>query len=139
MNFIKKNRKEKEIDLKFSCEGFVGNYELLVRDSYYFCRAGVNIGSILIDGSISACPNIDRSFSQGNIYNENFYEVWKNKFEPFRNRNWTKIGQCKTCGQYNDCQGNGFHNWHNEKKNVLVCHNEKIKKANNCKPDISKD
>lgn len=128
MNFITEHRKIKEIDIKFSCEGYVGKYESLVRDSYFFCRAGINIGSILIDGSISACPNIDRTFSQGNIYTDNFYEVWQNKFHPFRNRGWTKIGQCELCKDYKDCQGNGFHNWHGDKKNVLVCHREKIEK-----------
>jgi radical SAM enzyme (rSAM/lipoprotein system) len=127
MDFISDNRKSKAIDIKFSCEGFVGKYESKVRDSRFFCRAGVNIGSILIDGSISACPNIDRTFSQGNIYRDNFYKVWQTKFEPFRNREWTKTGQCKSCSDYKDCQGNGFHNWHGDKQNVLVCHNEKIK------------
>lgn len=132
MNFITEHRKFKEIEIKFSCEGYVGKYEPLVRDSYFFCRAGINIGSILIDGSISACPNIDRTFSQGNIYTNNFYEVWQNKFHPFRNREWTKIGQCESCIDYKDCQGNGFHNWHGEKQNVLVCHNDKIKKTTKC-------
>lgn len=126
MDFIANCRKSKEIDVKFSCEGFVGQYELKVRDSYFFCRAGINIGSILIDGSISACPNIDRTFSQGNIYEDNFYHVWQSKFEPFRNRSWTKKGPCATCREYKDCMGNGFHNWHGNKREVLVCHYKKI-------------
>jgi radical SAM enzyme (rSAM/lipoprotein system) len=126
MNFIAEQRKNRAIDIKFSCEGYVGKYEPLVRDSYFFCRAGINIGSVLIDGSISACPNIDRSFTQGNIYSDNFYEVWQTKFQPFRNREWTKVGQCKSCNEYKDCQGNGFHNWHGTMNNVLVCHKEKI-------------
>ena len=129
MDFIAACRKSKEIDIKFSCEGYVGKYEPLVRDSFFFCRAGINIGSILIDGSISACPNIDRSFSQGNIYKDSFYSVWENKFQPFRNRDWTRTGQCKTCKDFKDCQGNGLHNWHGEKNNVLVCHKEKIETA----------
>jgi len=129
MDFISESRKEKELDIKFSCEGYVGKYESLVRDSSFFCRAGINISSILIDGSISACPNIDRALSQGNVYNDNFYEVWENKFSPFRNREWTKVGQCETCSQYKDCEGNGLHNWHGEMKNVLVCHHKKIENA----------
>jgi radical SAM enzyme (rSAM/lipoprotein system) len=129
MEFISQHRKNKEIDIQFSCEGYVGKYELLVRDSYFFCRAGINIASVLIDGSISACPNIDRAFSQGNIYKDNFYETWQNGFQPFRHRDWTKTGQCKLCKDYKDCQGNGFHNWHRDQKDVLVCHNEKIQKA----------
>lgn len=128
MDFIAECRKSRQIDVKFSCEGYVGKYEPLVRDSYFFCRAGINIGSILIDGSISACPNIDRSFSQGNIYTDNFYQIWQTEYQPFRNRDWTKTGQCKKCKDYKDCLGNGFHNWHGDKKNVLVCHNNKIEK-----------
>ncbi len=126
MDFIAEQRKNGKIDVMFSCEGYVGRYESLVRDGYFFCRAGINIGSVLIDGSISACPNIDRSFSQGNIYHNDFFEVWQNRFQPFRDRSWTKIGQCESCIDYRNCQGNGFHNWHGGRKNVLVCHNQKI-------------
>ncbi len=125
MEFISVSRKNDEIDVKFSCEGYVGSYEWKVRDAGFFCRAGINIGSVLIDGSISACPNIDRTFAQGNIYSDNFYEVWQTKFQLFRNRSWTKTGKCTTCREYKNCQGNGFHNWHGDKKNVLVCHCEK--------------
>lgn len=129
MDFISLKRNQKSIDIKFSCEGYVGPYELKVRDSFFFCRAGINIGSVLIDGSISACPNIDRTFSQGNIYKDNFYETWETKFQSFRDRSWTKTGQCEKCSEYIFCQGNGLHNWHLKKENVLVCHNEKIEKA----------
>ena len=129
MDFISKSRELGEIDGKFSCEGYVGSYESKVRDSNFFCRAGINIGSILIDGSISACPNIDRSFSQGTIYKDNLNEVWNTKFSAFRDRSWTKRGMCSRCNKYKDCQGNGFHNWHGEMDNVLVCHHEKLKKA----------
>ncbi len=127
MDFIAESRKNKTINVKFSCEGFVGRYELKVRDSYFFCRAGINIGSILIDGSISACPNIDRSFIQGNIYRDNLYETWQMEFKPFRKREWAKTGQCADCNSFNDCQGNGLHNWHGDKRNILVCHYEKTR------------
>lgn len=126
MDFIVLKRKEKRIEVNFSCEGYVGDYETKVRDSYFFCRAGINIGSVLIDGSIMACPNIDRSFSQGNIYQDNFFEIWQSKYQVFRDRSWTEKGECASCKDYKDCQGNGFHNWHGTKENVLVCHNKKI-------------
>ncbi len=124
MDFISECRKESGISVQFSCEGYVGEYEAKVRDSFFFCRVGINIGSILIDGSISACPNIDRSFAQGNIYKDNFYDIWENKYELFRNRSWTKTGKCANCADYKDCQGNGLHNWHGE---ILVFHNELLK------------
>ncbi len=126
MDFISLKRKQKLIDIKFSCEGYVGKYELKVRDSFFFCRAGINIGSVLIDGSISACPNIDRSFTQGNIYTDNFNEVWETKFGEFRNRDWTRTGKCENCREYSFCQGNGMHYRNKELKDILVCHNEKI-------------
>jgi radical SAM enzyme (rSAM/lipoprotein system) len=126
MEFITLSRKKSAMDVKFSCEGYVGAYETKVRDTYFFCRAGINIGSVLIDGSISACPNTDRALAQGNIYKDNFYEVWQNRFTPFRNRSWTHIGKCAKCNQYKDCQGNGLHNWHGNKDQVLVCHYAKV-------------
>lgn len=129
MEFIKQSRGDKRINVTFSCEGYVGKYEGKVRDSYFFCRAGINIASVLIDGSICACPNIDRSFTQGNIYSDNLYDVWKNRFVPFRDRRWTKRGSCATCKDYKDCLGNGFHNWHGKKDEPLVCHNAKIIQA----------
>ncbi len=129
MEFIKVSRKDKRMDVTFSCEGYVGKYEGEVRSSYFFCRAGINIASVLVDGSICACPNIDRAFTQGNIYRDNLYEVWQNRFTPFRDRRWTGKGSCATCKDYKDCLGNGFHNWHGAKDEVLVCHNAKIERA----------
>ena len=81
LNSIEETRKEKRIHLDYSCEGFLGDYEGKVRDSFYFCRAGINIGSILVDGSISACPNMRSNFIQGNIYNDDFMTVWNSKFQ----------------------------------------------------------
>jgi radical SAM enzyme (rSAM/lipoprotein system) len=126
LDFIMQKRKEKVIEVKFSCEGYVGEYELKVRDVPFFCRAGINIGSILIDGSISACPNIDHSFIQGNIYKDNFHQIWQTKFIPFRDRSWNRTGPCENCKDYNACEGNGFHNWHGEKDAPLVCHKNKL-------------
>jgi radical SAM enzyme (rSAM/lipoprotein system) len=138
MDFISEKRKQKSIDVKFSCEGYVGPYESKVRDQPFFCRAGINIGSVLIDGSISACPNIERSFSQGNIYHDNFAEIWETNYQVFRDRSWTRRGQCTQCSDYSYCQGNGLHNWHENKENVLICHNEKIVRATKCNSYILK-
>ena len=107
----------------FSCEGFLGRYEEQVRDVRYFCHAGINIASILIDGRICGCPNIDRdAFSQGNIYSDNFYAVWERRFQPFRDRRWAKKGSCASCGEWRNCLGNGMHNWHGTCEEVLQCH-----------------
>ncbi|MDR2078464.1 MAG: SPASM domain-containing protein, partial [Treponema sp.] len=113
------------INVTFGCESWVGEYEKKIRDSYFFCRAGINIASVLIDGSISACPNINRSFVQGNIYRDSFLDVWNNRFEIMRDRRWTKTGICKDCEDYRNCSGGPMHLWGEKKDNILTCiHNQ---------------
>ncbi len=122
MAFIAATRENSKTDIKFSCEGYTGPWEYKVRDTGFFCRAGINIGSVLIDGSISACPNIDRSFVQGNIYRDDFSDIWENRFHDFRNREWARKSSCGACSDFRDCQGSGLHLWHGEQDEVLVCH-----------------
>lgn len=122
MDFIEETRNKGIIAASYGCEGFLGCYENKVRDGYFFCRAGINIASVLADGSICACPNINRAYTQGNIYKDDFIEVWKNKFEIMRDRNWTKTGICKNCNEFKWCRGNGMHLHEPGKENVLRCH-----------------
>ena len=129
MDFIERKRNDQNAEMKvtFSCEGYLGRYETRVRDVPFFCHAGINIASVLIDGRICACPNIDRDvFSQGNIYEDNFYQVWEERFQPFRDRRWTRKGRCAGCKAWRDCLGNGMHNWHGDCAEVLNCHYGKI-------------
>lgn len=127
MDFITKSRTDKRIDIKFSCESYVGQYEKKVRDSYFFCRAGINIASVLIDGSISACPNINRHFVQGNIYKDQFLDVWNSRFEIMRNRDWTKTGICLKCTDYKNCNGGAMHLWNEKQDCISTCINNRIK------------
>ncbi len=132
MEFIKEKRQQKEAAMQVSlgCEGYLGKYEREVRQNPYMCHAGINIASVLIDGTICGCPNIDRQvFAQGNIYRDNLWEVWQNRFLPFRNRDWARKGQCKECKMFKNCLGNGMHNWHGDCKEVLNCHYNKILQA----------
>ncbi len=118
-----KTRQSQPMNVTFSCEGYLGKYEEQVRDVRYFCHAGVNIASVLIDGRICACPNIDRDrFSQGNIYTDNLWQVWNERFQSFRDRSWAKTGSCADCKQWRNCLGGGMHNWHGPATEVLQCH-----------------
>ena len=125
-DFIKETRKENKIKLSYGCEGFLGTYEGDVRDSFFFCRAGINIASILADGSISACPNLRENFTQGNIYNDNFSDVWENKYHNMRDRSWTKTGICADCDMYSYCEGNGLHLRDEKTGELLFCHLNRI-------------
>ena len=129
MDFIQARReaaaaaKDGRMNVTFSCEGYLGPYERKVRRNPFFCRAGITIASVLIDGRICGCPNIDRDlFSQGNIYQDSLWEVWQHRFEPFRDRRWTRKGICADCPVWRDCQGNGMHNWHGDGGQVIHCH-----------------
>lgn len=125
MEFIKATRKEGRIIANYGCEGFLGNYEGDVRDHFYSCQAGVTIGSVLADGSISACPSIRANYNQGNIYTDNFIDVWKNKYKTYRDREWMRNGECADCKYFKYCKGNGMH-LRNEKGELLLCHLKKL-------------
>lgn len=125
-DFIAQTRKEGKIKLNYGCEGFLGNYEREVRDNFFICRAGINIASILADGSISACPNLRENFIQGNIYQDNFKDIWENKYQIFRDKSWTKTGICADCDFYKYCEGNGMHLRDEKTGELLFCHLKRI-------------
>jgi radical SAM enzyme (rSAM/lipoprotein system) len=128
-DYISSVREKGEIQLNYGCEGFLGNYEGDVRDNLFFCRAGVSVASVLIDGSISACPNLRSNFTQGNIYQDSFKGVWENKFSVFRNRSWMKTGICVDCDLFKYCDGNGMHLREGEGKDVMFCHHKRIEEG----------
>lgn len=128
MDFIGEKRRTNgySMNVTFGCEGYLGRYEMRVRQTPYFCHAGINIASVLIDGTICACPNIDRqAFGQGNIYEDNLWDVWQRGFKPFRDRSWARKGKCKGCSVFKYCLGNGMHNWHGDCGEVINCHYRK--------------
>jgi len=126
MNFIKQCRQERRIIASYGCEGYLGGYEGKVRAGYFFCRAGINVASILNDGSISACPNNSRHVIQGNIYEDNFTDIWENRFQLMRNRQWAKTGKCAHCKQFKWCEGNGLHLRDFKNEDVMFCHYEML-------------
>lgn len=125
LEFIKGVRKEGRIHLSYGCEGFLGEYEGEVRDNFFSCNAGISVGSVLADGSISACPSIRSNFNQGNIYTNDFMDVWQNRFQQFRDREWMRKGECADCDLFRYCEGNGIH-LRDEKKELLFCHHKRI-------------
>ena len=120
MDFIKDTRKEGRIKASFACEGFLGNYEGDVRDYLFKCNAGITIGSVLADGSISACASIRSDYVQGNIYKDDFMEVWNNRFKPYRDRSWMKKDICGSCRYWKYCKGNGMH-LRDSEGNIIQC------------------
>ncbi len=111
--------------VNLSEEGYLGwDYEGQVRDQPYFCRAGINIAGILADGTISACPNLPDWMAQGNIAEDDFGDVWEKGFRIFRDRSWTKQGDCITCPMWRVCRGNSLHLWQSPDGGPAWCHYE---------------
>ena len=123
--FILQSQKEGIIRTEYGCEGFLGNYEGEVRNHFFTCQAGISIGSVLIDGSISACTSIRADYHQGNIYEDDFMEVWEKRFLPYRNREWMKKDDCADCKYWRYCRGNGMH-LRDEDGHLLLCHLKRL-------------
>ncbi len=125
MEFIKRTRKEGRIAVSYGCEGFLGNYEGEVRDRFFACQAGITIGSVLADGSISACPSIRADYHQGNIYRDDFWKVWNDRFAPYRDREWARRDECADCRLFRYCRGNGMHLRDSDGR-LLLCHLKRL-------------
>ena len=113
------------ISVSYACEGFLGEYEQRVRDHFFFCRSGVEVASIRCDGGISGCTSVRSHMDQGNIYRDDFWEVWQNRFQVMRDRSWAKKGQCKDCKVWRYCEGSGLH-LYDDNGDLLVCHYNRI-------------
>lgn len=125
MEFIRQTREEGRIKASYGCEGFLGEYEGQVRDNLFTCQAGLTVSSVMIDGAISACASIRSDFAQGNIYTDDFIDVWENRYQPYRDRSWMKTGECADCKYFRYCQGNGMH-LRDENGELILCHLKRL-------------
>ncbi len=126
LDFIKESRiNDPRINVSYSCEGFLGEYEQRVRSHFFYCRSGVEVASIRCDGSISGCTSVRSHMDQGNIYRDDFWDVWQNRFQVMRDRSWAKKGQCKDCKVWRYCEGNGLH-LYDDNGDLLACHYQRL-------------
>ena len=120
LDFIEFKKTDKSLRMDYGCPGFLGlKYENEVRKNYFYCRTGISIASILYNGDLFVCPNVPRvkKLIQGNIRNDNFCDVWNNKYKEFRTKERTSCDECKNCKQWDYCLGGAFHTW-NFKNNM---------------------
>ena len=126
LDFIKESReKDSRIDVSYACEGFLGGYEQKVRDHFFYCRSGVEVASVRCDGAISGCTSVRSHMDQGNIYRDDFWEVWQNRFQVMRDRRWAKKDQCKDCKVWRYCEGSGLH-LYDDNGRLLACHYNRL-------------
>ena len=108
----KRGLRQRGLSVSLSCEGWLPlALDRKVRDTPFFCRAGVNIASILCDGTITGCSNNPAPFFEGSILTANFAALWQNGFAKFREWEWVEKSSCSRCRHVRDCQGGSIHLW----------------------------
>ena len=132
LNFIKERSKNAPFEITYGCAHFTTmDYEKEVRKNMFFCMTGFTTASILYNGDIFVCPNVERrkELIQGNVRKDDFIDVWENKFKWFRDLDKFKIGDCKKCKYWKYCRGDATHTWDFENNKPKVCLYKIFKKS----------
>lgn len=123
-SFIKEKRQENNsVHINYSEEGYLGcTWEREVRDDFFYCGAGINIGGLLSDGVYSACPSLSRNWAQGHVDYSSFSEAWETQYNNMRDRSWMKVESCARCKAWKSCQGSSLHLWDWDNNKPHICH-----------------
>ena len=122
-DFIREKRKQ-GYPLEFGCSHYLGlDYEAEVRDWYWLCNAGVYTASIMSNGDIGACLDIERrpETIQGNIRKDRFKDIWENRFELFRHDLSDLNAECRSCAHQHFCRGDAHHSWDYDHNRPRLC------------------
>ena len=123
-SFIEKKRfEDPNFPVTYGCSHFLGtNHERESRQWYFLCNAGIYTASIMYNGDVGACLDIERrpETIQGNVRNTRFSEIWKNEFKIFRS-DYKKCGKCADCKDYQFCAGDSSHTWDYDNMQPKLC------------------
>jgi len=130
-DFIKEKRFDKEatMEVTYGCSHFLTTeYENELRDYYFQCGAGTLVASVMANGDIGACLDIERrpDLIQGNAYEDDFVDVWENRFLVFRRDRTCDSEYCSKCKSKGICMGDSFHTWDFDNNKPLYCVKEMI-------------
>ena len=114
----KLNRDPGGTKIIWGCPHYLGG---LLNKRKFFCFAGIYTASILYNGDIFVCPNVEHrpELIQGNILTDSFSEVWKNKFAAFRRRALPE--KCRNCSHAEACKGDSMHTRNFETNEPRFC------------------
>ncbi len=123
LDFIKEKREQK-LPVEYGCCHFLGtDYEAEVRDWYFLCSAGIYTASIMENGDVGACLDIPRNATsiQGNVLQDSFTRIWKERFRFFRTPLSERNEHCRSCPQARFCRGGSYHSWNFETDEPRIC------------------
>lgn len=113
-----------DMEVTYGCSHFVSlQYERMIRDSYFQCGAGTQVASITAQGKIVACLDIERraDLVQGTIWDDDFIDVWENRFQLFRRDRTEDSSVCRNCEKRGICLGDAAHTWDFDQKRPNYC------------------
>lgn len=119
--FKEKNR----INVQYGCAHYVNaafGYDL--RDMPYSCVAGKHVASVLANGDIVSCVDIERrkELVQGNVLKDDFFLVWETGFSIFRDEERVRRSAvCRACEFREECRAESAHTWDYEKNVPRLC------------------
>lgn len=103
-DFIEESRKKFAVGISEDA-GYLGPSSMKLRSAPFFCGAGLTRCTILPDGEVLGCQlDYDNKYSEGNIRNKSFKEIWQTGFSRFRNLK-LETEECLKCEHYNSCRG----------------------------------
>ena len=115
------NRKRWGPKVLWGCPHYLGTQ---LGNRRFFCFAGIYTASILVNGDIFVCPNVDhrKELIQGNILRDSFSAVWQNGFRFCRNRPLPQ--KCADCSHKDRCKGDSLHTLDYETNEPLFCYRD---------------
>lgn len=123
MEYIRSKRAD-GYPVTYGCSHYLGiNYEREVRDWYFLCTAGIYTASIMANGDIGACLDIERrpETIMGNVLKDDFTQVWMKGFDIFRKPLSDLNEECSRCDSRYFCEGGAHHSWDYQNNKPLVC------------------
>lgn len=130
-SFIRNKRFDtnNSMEVIYGCSHFVTyDFENEIRDYYFQCGAGTIVASVMANGNIGACLDIERreDLIQGNIYQDDFIDIWENRFTVFRRNRAEHSETCRECKFSNVCMGDSAHTWDYDADEPRYCVANKI-------------
>lgn len=122
-SFIRSKRNE-GYPVEYGCSHYLGlDYEREVRNWYFLCSAGVYTMSIMANGDIGGCLDIERrpETIMGNVLRDDLTDVWNNRFDIFRRPLSDSCAKCRDCSSVRYCEGGARHCWDYDKNEPQIC------------------
>ena len=92
-------------DVELSEElGYLGCMDTSTRNPPFICPSGLTFCVIMPDGHVLPCQVVyDTKYSQGNVRERSFRDIWANEFRSFRKVELE--GECASCAHRKACSG----------------------------------